>query len=124
MSWMRHHAVLVTSNDESVERARRDAVQLARTHCFPVDAVSPLSPPVVNGYRSFAVFPDGSKEGWDDSDAGDAFRVALADRLNRYRYEDGSSGLKWCVVQYGDENDQNRMVASEADARASESPLS
>ncbi len=36
--------------------------------------MSELSSSALNSYWSFAVFPDGSKEGWSDSDKGDERR--------------------------------------------------
>ena len=37
-----------------------------------------LSPLMVNGYWTLFVFPDGSKEGWDDSELGDKRRLDAA----------------------------------------------
>jgi hypothetical protein len=33
---------------------------------------------IVNGYTMFAMFPDGSKEGWPQSDTGDEIRARFA----------------------------------------------
>jgi hypothetical protein len=46
-----------------------------------------VSPPMVNGYRSFICWPDGSKEGWAESDVGDKVAAGLKDFID----EDGDS---------------------------------
>jgi hypothetical protein len=49
----------------------------------------------MNGYRSILICPDGSKEGWADSEQGDARRAALRTRLV------AEESLEWCEVSYG-----------------------
>lgn len=70
MGTIHHHAILVTGWDESLDKAYQKAAEI-----FPW--VSPISPEGVNSYRSFFIPPDGSKEGWEDSDKGDARRKAF-----------------------------------------------
>ena len=75
MGYMRHHAILVTS---------WDAKLLASAHAQAVKMfayVSPISPAFVNGYQSFFIPPDGSKEGWPESDAG--ARSSLVTKMER-----------------------------------------
>jgi hypothetical protein len=111
MGYMRHHAVLVTSWDNKpIEQAHALAVELARRYGMHESVVSPLSAEVVNGYRSFAVFPDGSKEGWEESQLGDAMRAGLVAHLDSQRHTDGSTPFRWCLVQYGDDDGDNRML--------------
>lgn len=43
--------------------------------------VSPVIPCLVNGSASFYVAPDGSKERWDTSDVGDAFRARIVEEI-------------------------------------------
>lgn len=106
MGYMRHHGILVTSCiDNLIEQAHAKAVEICGNR------VSPLNTEQVNGYRSFAVFPDGSKEGWDDSDQGDKEREQLKTWLNAQRYEDGSTSLDWVEVQYGDDNGETCIIA-------------
>jgi hypothetical protein len=71
MGYIKHHAIVVTSwNDALIVEAHAKAVEYCRL-------VTPLSETGVNGYRSFLIAPDGSKEGWGDSDLGDAEREAF-----------------------------------------------
>lgn len=68
MGTTQHHALIVTSWDE---RGVKAAHEIA-TGIF--EWVSPISPGTTNGYSSFFVPPDGSKEWWPESDEGDKRR--------------------------------------------------
>ena len=50
---------------ENIVVAHRKAIALFASTRAPV---TELSPAIINATRSFAVLPDGSKEGWDESD--------------------------------------------------------
>jgi len=56
----------------------------------------------VNGARTIVLIPDGSKEGWVESDKGDALRRSFIERLEEDKYEDGSSPWDWIEVGYGE----------------------
>lgn len=103
MGYMRHHAIVVTGyepdNHDRVADAYGKAVSLGLN-------VSNVIESPVNGYRSFLVAPDGSKEGWDDSDAGDKRRDAFVDWLRSL--EDG--WLAWAEVRYGDDDGQAAVI--------------
>lgn len=110
MGYMRHNAIVVSSwKEDLLEQAHAKAVEL---DC----SVSAITGEVTNGYRSFLVAPDGSKEGWDESNEGDARRDALAAWLDAQRYEDDSTSLQWIEVQYGDENLHSCIVRDSDDA--------
>lgn len=64
---------------------------------------------LVNDSVSFAFLPDGSKEGWDTSDLGDEARRRLVEVLESFRYEDGSSPVRYIEVSY-DEQDRKQVV--------------
>ncbi len=105
MGYMRHHAIIVTgSHGNYLSRARKKAVSL-----FPY--VSPISKVSINGYQSFFIPPDGSKEGWDESDLGDNARQKFKTWLRALCHEDYSSPLQWVEVQYGDENGETLITA-------------
>ena len=106
MGYMRHHAVIVTSWDE---KRIADAHLKARA-IFEPQQVTVIVRGTVNHYESFMVGPDGSKEGWDDSDEGDRRREQFTRWLDSQRYEDGSTSLKWVEVQYGDDNGETCIV--------------
>lgn len=110
MGYQRHHAIVVTSWDEKL---------VGHAHAMASDifpAVSPLLESEVNGFTSFFVPPDGSNEGWSESDGADARRARFVAWLDTQRYDDDSTSISWVEVQYGDENGQTRIV-SDSDAR-------
>lgn len=113
MGYMRHHAVLVSgSYDDHLERAHEEAIAIFGFHDL-AGLVSPVIAGASNGERSFFVAPDGSKEGWGTSDAGDEARRNFCAYLARQAYDDGSSPLSWVEVVYGDEMRQNRVTRSD-----------
>lgn len=114
MGYTRHHAILVTTFYEPyIQEAHRSAVEIFG------HLVSEINFSRINGFCSFAVFPDGSKEGWPDSDQGDANRERFKAWLNAHQYENGSSPYDWVWVemQYGDDRLQTRIVADSDEQR-------
>lgn len=105
MGDFQHHALVVTTGYAYPEllAAHGKAVALGLQ-------VSPITEPVVNGYRSFAVFPDGSKVGWEASNRAHDARQLLIAFLRSLAYEDGSSPLRWVEVSFGEYGE--RVVAS------------
>jgi hypothetical protein len=99
MGYMRHHAIIVSDIGfgDVIEKAHTEANLLFHT-------VSPILNSDCNGIRSFCIPPDGSKEGWPKSDAGDALRQKFLSMLDKYRYSDKSSPLDWVEVQFGDDD--------------------
>jgi hypothetical protein len=78
MGYYNHHAIIVTSWDpEDVAKAHALALET-----FPPQIVTPIMGAVANGGASFAIVPDGSKEGWAASDVQDAKRAAFMDALD------------------------------------------
>jgi hypothetical protein len=74
--------------------------------------VSELSPKMTNGYRSFAIFPDGSKEGWDTSDELESKRDAFI----RWLYQNctDSTGCLWVdyvYFQFGDDDGVTKILS-------------
>ena len=113
MGYMRDHAIVVTCfEEELLLTARRKAIAL-----FGVGQVSAILKALVNDYTSFCVGPDGSKEGWAESDEGDAKRASFVEWLDQQRETDGSSALRWVVVQYGDDEGVSFVVTHSDEER-------
>jgi hypothetical protein len=113
MGYMRHHAIIVTSYADKIDAAHAKAVAIFD------DMVTPVVKSHTNGYGSFMVVPDGSKERWEASKIGDACRDEFVEWLNTQRYSDDSTSLKWAEVQYGDDEYETRIVRdSDAIARS------
>lgn len=103
MGYTRHHAIIVTGFDANVSSVRNFCKDLGAT-------VSELVASPINRWKSFLVVPDGSKEGWAESDEGDKQRIAIVQYLTSLRYEDGSSLLDWIEVQYGDTDGESAII--------------
>ena len=115
MGYDRSHAIVVTSwSDDRIAIAHQHAQELCGQ-----DLVSPLVERRVNGGASFLIAPDGSKEGWEDSDVGDQQRESLIRWLDRQRHVDGSTPYDWIYVQFGDDERQNLIVRASDDDQAS-----
>jgi hypothetical protein len=107
---MRHHAIVVTSwSEERLKAAHKRANEL-----LP-GLVTPILAGWVNEYRSFFVGPDGSKEGWNDSDKGDVARQKFREYLAETFTEDGGSYVDWAEVQYGDDEGKTEITDSSDD---------
>lgn len=128
MGYMCHHTIVVESWDrDRLEKARDKALEIFTAYDEQLalisketfsGLVSPVMPAVINGSASFCVSsfyiaPDGSKEGWGTSDAGDEARKKFCDWLASTVDDDGGSSLKWAEVQFGDECKDNRILRSE-----------
>lgn len=76
MGYIRHHALIVIGRDDhGIAIARSKALRIFDGYGDWMRLVSPLIKSVINGYASFYIAPDGSKEGWRDSDTGDRKRA-------------------------------------------------
>ena len=110
MGHMRHHAIIVSSCfGGTIQEVHGAARFLFKKN------VTDLTEPVVNGYRSFLIAPDGSKEGWDESEEGNKKRDEFIEHLKTYCYEDGSSPLDWAEVQFGDGDGENKILRTDDD---------
>jgi hypothetical protein len=106
-SYVRHNAIVVTSwKREAIKAAATEAMRLGLQVVGPGDEV-------INGYSSLLIAPDGSKEGWHDSDCGDAKREQFRAWMKSLRYSDDSSPLEWCEVAYGSDDREAEICHSE-----------
>jgi hypothetical protein len=108
MGYIAHDAVLVTASgyilDDGSGIAMPDVEAFRQS--LPEEwrrlVVGPVGS-VMGGYLHFAFLPDGSKEGWPDSDLGDEYRKRFAELFSA-GYEDGSSPFDVVMVRYGDDD--------------------
>ena len=104
MGYIKNHAIIVTSYDnEAVEKAHKEAIKLFG------EIVSNIRPSAINDHSSFAILPDGSKEGWAESDNHDDLRKQFREWTKTLDFEDGSNPLKWVEVWF-DEEDEKGIV--------------
>ena len=107
MGYIRHHAIVVTGYTGDVEGL----------HAVAPGPKSGLGDPTLNGYRTFCVFPDGSKEGWPESDVGDAARQRFISLLRE------CEGLEWAEVAYGHDDDGAEIERHAWDEGAPHTPV-
>lgn len=96
MGYINHHAIIVTAwGTKYIEPAHKRAKEIFGDSC------SEIVPSQINGYVSFFIAPDGSKEGWSDSNSGDIRREEFKDFVRN------SGGFLDAVLIYygGDEPD-------------------
>jgi hypothetical protein len=99
MGYMRHDAIVVTSwNSEAIEEAAAKARECG------LEVLGPSSV-AMNGIRTLLVCPDGSTEGWDESEAFDAKRATYLAYLNSVRY------LSWVALAYGSDDGDAEITA-------------
>lgn len=104
MGYIAHHALVVTGCGDNIQNAHAKALEIFSTFDNQVRPVSPagsslvtgLMPGVVNSYETFAIVPDGSKEGWSDSDEGDRCRAELIAWLKR-----SDTYVDWALIRFG-----------------------
>jgi hypothetical protein len=114
MGYKRHNAIVVTGwNESHVKSAREKAVEIFGFQST-WQIVSEIVNSPVNSYSSFFISPDGSKEGWLDSDNGnekrEAFKTWLLNAKKQSMYFD------WVEVQYGDDSHVTRIVSHSDEA--------
>lgn len=99
-----HHAVLATTWNDNCAGAVRNWIE-------DVGLVNPEGASrflfgeqtQTNGYTTIVLVPDGSYEGWPESDAGNELRKQFIARLHEDDYdEDGSSPWDIVEVTWGD----------------------
>ena len=73
MSYIKHTAVIVTGSEESLKLARRRAVKEYKA-VDGANLIGKLMVGMINGHCSFAIVPDGGKEGSTRSNDSDSAR--------------------------------------------------
>ncbi|RLI47235.1 hypothetical protein DRO61_08135 [Candidatus Bathyarchaeota archaeon] len=105
MGYIKHHGIAVTSWDEKIlKKAHRLAKEIFKKRA------SPIMNGDINSYLTFFIAPDGSKEGWEESDKDDISRSVFINWINKQAYEDGSNPLDFCEFFYGEDNDESEVT--------------
>jgi hypothetical protein len=112
MGYMRHHAIVVTASDyvknekqiSDIKKIRDKAVEIFGSKHKLVSTIIPA----INCYGSFFIAPDGSKEGWEDSDLCDKKR----DKFLKWLQSQDKKGVysDWAEIQFGDDERINFMI--------------
>jgi len=104
MGYIKQHTIVVTAYDNGIIKAHEEATRIFGEMC------SPIIPSKMNGYKSFFIAPDGSKEGWADSNEGDLKRDEFVNWINSCAYEDGSNSVDFVELFYGEDNGRCSVV--------------
>lgn len=89
-----HHTIIVTTFSEDASlKAHKQASIVFKD-------ISKIFTSETNAYYTFFIPPDGSKDGWPESDCGDKQRSAFMDWVESQAYDDGSNCLKAVEVFY------------------------
>lgn len=67
--------------------------------------------PVINDFDTWMFLPDGSKEGWEESDLGNELRARFT-ALFSWTYEDGSSPFEVVHVRFGKHESGREMATA------------
>lgn len=104
MGYIRHHSIVVTSYGETTKLAHDKAKEIFGAN------VSEIVNSNINGYQSFFVAPDGSKEGWEESEQGDKDRALFIQFIEQQKYENDSNSISFAELFYGDDEGESKVV--------------
>jgi hypothetical protein len=117
MGYIRHHAIVVSGHHKWVAGNLPD-IHEARQAALDAGCrlVTGVVGPGTNGTSSFLIAPDGSKEGWEESDRGDEAR----DRFVAWLREHGKGGFyDWAEVVLGSDDAEAFVERNAWDAETS-----
>lgn len=103
MGYVRHNAIIATG-------WQSEAVDALVAYATSLGAEAIRGSEQINGYITVCITPDGSKEGWSNSDDGDDRRSKIREWLlgadSRKQY------FEWCEVAYGSDDAEASVVES------------
>lgn len=101
MGYIRHEAIVVTSyNKDYVKTARGFANSLE------LDTTEIIT--TINGYSTFLIAPDGSKEGWDKSNKHEQARIDWCSWAKQ-QYKDGIY-FDYAYISFGGDDAHCRVI--------------
>lgn len=105
MGYIKHHAIIVSSWQESaIKLAHEKAIEIFK------DQVSNVIKSNVNSTDSFFIAPDGSKEGWEESNRGDIRRDLFIKWIQEQANEDESNCIDFVEVFFGEDNGEAKVI--------------
>lgn len=107
MGYLRHECIVVSGwDDKRVADAHKRAVLIFTEHEME-GLVGPVIPHAINGGAAFLISPDGSKEGWEQSERGREARQEYIATLKGSR-----EYLEWCLLLIGGDDGEYRVLDS------------
>lgn len=102
MGYIKHHGIAVTSCiDELIKEAHAKAKSVFK------ELTSEILNSETNGYKSFFIAPDGSKEGWQTSNNSNDARNAFLDW-----FKDSDNYCDYIEVVFGGDDEHQAIVRS------------
>ena len=113
MGYIKHHAIIVTGwQYDKVIAANEKAKQIFKDSfktslaAEKIKVISDVIEGVVNAQYSFFIAPDGSKEGWSDSDFADNARAKFIKWI-----KSGEAGyVEYAEICFGGDDSENTFV--------------
>ncbi len=102
MSYTKHSTIVITSGEEEIKLARKQAKKIFKKL---KGLVSPIVNSQMNGYYSFFIAPSGSKIGWDTAQEFDNYREKFIKYLRK-------SECSFVEVVFGGDDSYNNIVNS------------
>lgn len=112
MGYIKHHAIIITGwQKDKVISANKKAKEIFIKHFKEsifreIKLVSNVIEGVVNAQYSFFIAPDGSKEGWSDSDFADNARAEFIEWI-----KSGDAGyVEYAEICFGGDDSENTFI--------------
>jgi hypothetical protein len=105
MGYVRHHSIIVTTSAGANIFQVHEKAKLIFGHL-----ASEIIPSNLNNIYSIFIAPDGSKEGWSESDELDTNRASFIEFLESKKYSDGSNSIKYIELFYGDDEGEAKIL--------------
>jgi hypothetical protein len=111
MGHLRNECIIVSSWDAAHALTAHEAATAIFNPAGMGALVSGLTHHAINGGAAFFIAPDGSKEGWADSDKGESARNEFIEFLR----EEKRLYLDWSLVLIGGDDGEYRVLQSPND---------
>ena len=109
MGYIKHDAIICTTwKKEDADEAQKKAIEiLEKNKEGSGSLVSEMVEYIINGGYSFFIAPDGSKEGWDDSNVCDNARKDFLDWLSK-----SENYCDYIEVRFGGDDEHEGITRS------------
>lgn len=104
MGYIRHHTIAITSwKKEELEKLH------IKINAIAPNIITNIYKSPLNGYHTFYLIPDGSKEGWEESEAYNEIRNRIKNIIKEMKYDDGSNCIRFCELYYGGDDSKPKI---------------
>jgi hypothetical protein len=113
MGYIKHNTIIVTGEQgkeiEEVHQKAKEIFKKYNSYFFEPDKlISEIINGLANGYVSFFIAPDGSKERWEISNECDDAR----DEFINWLIHNENNECDYVEVRFGGDDDRNRIIRS------------